>query len=63
VAANVARTFHPGATVLLHDSDITSTAGSWRSTVSALPRLAETWEAAGLRVGPLAEHGMAGFGS
>ena len=27
VAANVQRTFHPGATVLLHDSDITSVPG------------------------------------
>jgi len=59
VAANVARTFHPGATVLLHDSDITSTPGSWRSTLSALPILGEAWAAAGLKVGTLAEHGVA----
>lgn len=62
VVANVQRTFHPGATVLLHDSDITSTPGSWRSTVSALPRLAEAWEGTGLEVGPLGEHGVAGAG-
>jgi peptidoglycan-N-acetylglucosamine deacetylase len=60
VAANVERTFHPGATVLLHDSDITSAPGSWRSTLAALPLLAERWEAAGLRVGPLADHGIGG---
>ncbi len=58
VAANVARTFHPGATVLLHDSDITSTPGSWRSTLSALPILGDAWAAAGLKVGTLAEHGV-----
>jgi len=59
VSENVIRTFHPGATVLLHDSDITSAPGSWRSTVAALPRLAERWAAAGLSVGPLREHGIA----
>jgi peptidoglycan/xylan/chitin deacetylase (PgdA/CDA1 family) len=58
VAANVARTFHPGATVVLHDSDITSVPGAWRSTLAALPRLAEAWAAAGLEVGTLAEHGV-----
>jgi len=63
VAANVTRTFHPGATVLLHDSDITSTPGSWRSALSALPILAEAWSAAGLKVGTLSEHGMAATGS
>jgi peptidoglycan/xylan/chitin deacetylase (PgdA/CDA1 family) len=58
VADNVTRTFYPGATVLLHDSDITSSPGSWRSTVEALPRLAELWADAGLRAGPLREHGI-----
>jgi peptidoglycan/xylan/chitin deacetylase (PgdA/CDA1 family) len=58
VAANVARTFRPGATVLLHDSDITSAPGSWRSALTALPRLADVWGEAGLRVGPLSEHGL-----
>jgi peptidoglycan/xylan/chitin deacetylase (PgdA/CDA1 family) len=58
VAANVRRTYCPGATVLLHDSDITSTPGSWRSTLAALPILGEMWGAAGLRVGTLSEHGV-----
>jgi peptidoglycan/xylan/chitin deacetylase (PgdA/CDA1 family) len=58
VAAHVRRTYYPGATVLLHDSDITSTPGSWRSTLAALPILAEVWTAAGLRVGTLSEHGV-----
>jgi peptidoglycan/xylan/chitin deacetylase (PgdA/CDA1 family) len=56
VVANVNRTWVPGATVLLHDSDVTSAPGSWRSTVSALPRLAAHWQQQGLTVGPLGEH-------
>jgi peptidoglycan/xylan/chitin deacetylase (PgdA/CDA1 family) len=58
VAGHVARTWYPGPTVLLHDSDITSAPGSWRATLSALPLLAERWEAAGLSVGTLSEHGL-----
>jgi peptidoglycan/xylan/chitin deacetylase (PgdA/CDA1 family) len=58
VAANVRRTYYPGATVLLHDSDITSTPGSWRATLAALPLLGDMWAAAGLRVGTLSEHGV-----
>ena len=58
VAANVGRTFHPGATVLLHDSDITSAPGSWRSALDAIPRLAERWNEAGLVVGTLSDHGI-----
>jgi peptidoglycan-N-acetylglucosamine deacetylase len=58
VTANIRRTYYPGATVLLHDSDITSTPGSWRSTLAALPLLGEMWSAAGLRVGTLSEHGV-----
>jgi peptidoglycan/xylan/chitin deacetylase (PgdA/CDA1 family) len=58
VAANVRRTHYPGATVLLHDSDITSTPGSWRATLAALPYLSEIWDSAGLRVGTLSDHGV-----
>lgn len=58
VAANVERTFHPGATVLLHDSDVTSAPGSWKSALDALPRLAERWGDAGLVVGTLGDHGI-----
>jgi peptidoglycan/xylan/chitin deacetylase (PgdA/CDA1 family) len=58
VARHVQRTHYPGATVLLHDSDITSTPGSWRATLAALPRLGDMWAAAGLRVGTLSEHGL-----
>jgi peptidoglycan/xylan/chitin deacetylase (PgdA/CDA1 family) len=56
VAANVARTFVDGATVLLHDSDVTSAPGSWRATVDALPLLAGSWHDRGIEVGPLGEH-------
>jgi len=62
VAERISRTFRPGATVLLHDSDITSAPGSWRSALDALPLLAEQWSRAGLTVGPLSEHGLAGTG-
>lgn len=60
VADRVRATFEPGATVLLHDSDITSSPGSWRATLSALPRLADEWQARGLAVGPLGDHGLTG---
>jgi peptidoglycan/xylan/chitin deacetylase (PgdA/CDA1 family) len=53
----------PGATVLLHDSDVTSAPGSWKSTVAALPHLAERWQAEGLQVGTLSEHGIIGTAS
>lgn len=56
VAGNVARTFVPGATVLLHDSDVTSTPESWKATIDALPLLADDWRARGLEVGPLRDH-------
>ena len=59
VAGHIDRTWHPGATVLLHDSDVTSSPGSWRATLDALPLLASRWAGAGLTVGPLGEHGVA----
>jgi peptidoglycan/xylan/chitin deacetylase (PgdA/CDA1 family) len=45
-----------GPTVLLHDSDCTSSPGAWRSALGALPLLAERWAALGWTVGPLGEH-------
>jgi peptidoglycan-N-acetylglucosamine deacetylase len=47
-----------GACVLLHDSDCTSPAGSAAAARGALPHLLATCAASGLRVGPLAEHGL-----
>ena len=45
-----------GGTVLLHDSDRTSTPGSWRTTLAATELLVPQWRDSGLEVGPLAEH-------
>jgi peptidoglycan-N-acetylglucosamine deacetylase len=59
VLAELDRDLGPGVTVLLHDSDCASAPGSWRATLGALPRLADRLASAGLRVGPLAEHGIA----
>jgi hypothetical protein len=47
-----------GGTILLHDSDVTSVPGSWRATLGAVPKLVEACHERGLRVGPLAEHGV-----
>ncbi|SEG92336.1 Peptidoglycan/xylan/chitin deacetylase, PgdA/CDA1 family [Thermomonospora echinospora] len=47
-----------GATVLLHDSDCTSSPGSWRSALGALPDLIGQCRAIGLDVGPLRDHGV-----
>ncbi|GAA1512552.1 polysaccharide deacetylase family protein [Sphaerisporangium rubeum] len=47
-----------GATVLLHDSDHTCASGAWRSALGALPEVVAYCRAAGLRVGPLGEHGV-----
>jgi peptidoglycan-N-acetylglucosamine deacetylase len=58
IVDDVSSTLVPGATVLLHDSDCTSAAGSWKATLTALPVLAERWASLGLTVGPLAEHGI-----
>ena len=60
VLADVGRGVVPGGTVLLHDSDCTSATSSWRTTVAALPLLAELFDGLGLRVGTLAEHGLDG---
>jgi peptidoglycan-N-acetylglucosamine deacetylase len=56
VYRTVAADLTGGGTVLLHDSDVTSVPGSWRSTLGALPRLVDACRERGLRPGPLAEH-------
>jgi peptidoglycan/xylan/chitin deacetylase (PgdA/CDA1 family) len=58
VVDDVWSTLVPGATVLLHDSDCTSAPGSWKTTLAALPMLAERWADSGLSVGPLSQHGL-----
>jgi peptidoglycan/xylan/chitin deacetylase (PgdA/CDA1 family) len=45
-----------GGTALLHDSDVTSAPGSWRSALGALPGLAAEVARRGLQAGPLGEH-------
>lgn len=45
-----------GATVLLHDSDVTSPAGSAQAALGALPLLLDECAKQELRVGPLGEH-------
>jgi peptidoglycan/xylan/chitin deacetylase (PgdA/CDA1 family) len=47
-----------GGTILLHDSDCTSTPGSWRMTLAALPALLDYCADREWRVGPLREHGL-----
>jgi peptidoglycan/xylan/chitin deacetylase (PgdA/CDA1 family) len=56
VAGTVRAGLAPGGTVLLHDSDCTSSPGSWRATAAALPVLAEELDRRALTVRPLREH-------
>jgi peptidoglycan/xylan/chitin deacetylase (PgdA/CDA1 family) len=56
VRATVTRDLRPGGTILLHDSDCTSAAGSSRATLAALPDLIAHIRARRLGVGPLREH-------
>jgi peptidoglycan-N-acetylglucosamine deacetylase len=58
VRETVAAGLTGGSCVLLHDSDCTSPVGAAAAALGALPLLLEECEAAGLRVGPLAEHGL-----
>jgi len=56
VYQTLARNLAGGVTVLLHDSDCTSPAGSSQAALGALPRLLAECADRGLRVGPLREH-------
>ena len=56
VVRKLSRTLDPGATLLLHDSDCTSTPGSWRATAACLPLLADELARRGLAVRPLGAH-------
>jgi peptidoglycan/xylan/chitin deacetylase (PgdA/CDA1 family) len=56
VYATLATGLAGGGTVLLHDSDCTSPAGSWRAALGALPRLLADCAAQGLRAGPVRDH-------
>jgi peptidoglycan/xylan/chitin deacetylase (PgdA/CDA1 family) len=56
VVADLERGEVDGGMLLLHDSDLTSDPGAWRSTVAALPLLAERLGAGGLAVRTVGEH-------
>jgi peptidoglycan-N-acetylglucosamine deacetylase len=56
VLADVARDLGEGATILLHDSDCTSSPKSWRATHGALDPLAELFEQRKLRPSTLSDH-------
>jgi peptidoglycan/xylan/chitin deacetylase (PgdA/CDA1 family) len=58
VVANLTASPLSGATLLLHDSDVTSAPGSWRTAVAALPLLAERVDAQRLRAVALRDHGV-----
>jgi peptidoglycan/xylan/chitin deacetylase (PgdA/CDA1 family) len=61
VEDTVLRDLRGGGTILLHDSDCTSVTGSWRTTLSALPRILDSCQAHDWQVGPLREHGVPGL--
>jgi peptidoglycan/xylan/chitin deacetylase (PgdA/CDA1 family) len=56
IVRTVARPLTGGGTVLLHDSDCTSAAGSWRRTLAALPRIVDWARERNLDLGPLRDH-------
>lgn len=60
VYATLAKDLEGGVTVLLHDSGSVAPAGAWQAALGALPLLLDHCEAAGLRVGPVGEHGIRG---
>jgi peptidoglycan/xylan/chitin deacetylase (PgdA/CDA1 family) len=60
VVATLRRGLREGGTLLLHDSDCTSTPGSWRSTAAALPLLAAELDRRGLAVRTVGTHMTAG---
>jgi peptidoglycan/xylan/chitin deacetylase (PgdA/CDA1 family) len=53
VVGDLARGRIDGGTLLLHDSDLMSAAGSWRTTVAALEPLHDLLAGAGVEVRPL----------
>ena len=62
VYASLSAQLRGGVTVLLHDSDRTSPACSWRAALGALPMLLDECDSRGLKVGPLGQHGGTGAG-
>jgi peptidoglycan/xylan/chitin deacetylase (PgdA/CDA1 family) len=62
VLQTLMRSLDGGVTVLLHDSGCTSPAGAWQAGLGALPLLLDECQRRGLRVGPVADHGLRGRG-
>ncbi len=58
IVADVLDGFVDGGTVLLHDSDCTSSPECWKASLAALPALASALHDQALRVGPVGEHGI-----
>jgi peptidoglycan/xylan/chitin deacetylase (PgdA/CDA1 family) len=56
VLATVRRGLRGGGTILLHDSDVAATPGSWQAALGALPALLEHCRDRRLTVGPLSDH-------
>lgn len=56
VTARITKHLTAGGTILLHDSDITSAPGSWRSALAALPALVTHCRERGWWLGPLRDH-------
>jgi peptidoglycan/xylan/chitin deacetylase (PgdA/CDA1 family) len=56
IVDTVSGAVRPGGTVLLHDTDRTSSPDSWRSTLTATATLLDRWHDAEVPVGPLREH-------
>lgn len=59
IAARVIRGLAPGSVVLLHDSDVTSAAGSWERMLAALPGIVAHCRDRGWPIGPLSSHALA----
>jgi peptidoglycan/xylan/chitin deacetylase (PgdA/CDA1 family) len=58
VHRTVRKDLRGGGTILLHDCDVSSAPGSWKSTLDALPMVLDDCARLGLRVGPLRDHGV-----
>jgi hypothetical protein len=56
IVRTATRALAGGGTLLLHDSDCTSAAGSWRRTLAALPRIIDWAHDRNLRLVPLRDH-------
>ncbi|MFB7915677.1 polysaccharide deacetylase family protein [Streptomyces sp. NPDC056061] len=62
VLTTVRRDLRGGGTLLLHDADL-SASGRWVPALTMLPELVDDIRAAGLTVGPLADHGLVAAGT